>query len=147
MISAQVSLRAKAKPGKGGTGLTPLDFKHTRRLYWSTSRERPKCLWPELLLPSDPAVQAYQSRHKEEYPDQYMLDHSDLFDHFLECFKDKQRRAQLVDSDVCPTTKLLAGEIFECKEKLVDIFQHVMGMSATRTSVHANARVLLCAPS
>ena len=76
---AQVSLRSSARPGRAGGNLKTADFKHSRTLYYVTSREAPNIVWVEKFLPSAPEVKAYQARDKSEYPDQQYLDHGDTY--------------------------------------------------------------------
>jgi hypothetical protein len=134
----QVSIRASAKPGRGGVGLRGCDFKCSKHVYAMISRQSPDVIWLEVLKPSDPAVKAFARRNKLGYPDQRYLDHGDTFDAFLmELDLDRTRKeGGFFQSSVVPKKKEEVGSVYPSLLELEDI--HTWVLESTR------CRLTLC---
>ena len=128
LLVAQVSLRANVNPGRSGVNLKVADFKHSRRLFYLRSREKPDVIWLESLSLSDPIVEAYAERNKRDYPDQCYLDAGDSFDAFCAKFSTKDGRAALITEQQVPLKKGDVGEAFPCPADLGDIIAYIDGM-------------------
>jgi hypothetical protein len=131
----QVSIRASAKPGRGGVGLRGCDFKCSKHVYAMISRQSPDVIWLEVLKPSDPAVKAFARRNKLGYPDQRYLDHGDTFDAFLmELDLDRTRKeGGFFQSSVVPKKKEEVGSVYPSLLELEDI--HTWVLESTRCSL------------
>eukprot|EP00966_Prymnesium_polylepis_P322236 7378505-Prymnesium_polylepis.1 len=127
LSSSQVSMRASATPGRNGVNLKVADFKHSRRLFYTRSREAPNVLWLEQLSLSDPCVVAYAERDKRDYPDQCYLDPGDVFDAYCTLFGTKDGKAELVEAGQVPLKKGDVGEVFPSFSALADIVAHIDG--------------------
>ena len=134
----QVSIRASAKPGRGGVSLRACDFKCSKHVYAMISRQSPNIIWLEVLKPSDPAVKAFARRDKLGYPDQRYLDHGDTFDAFLmELDLDRTRKdGGFFQSSVVPKKKEEVGSVYPSLLELEDI--HTWVLESTR------CRLALC---
>jgi hypothetical protein len=136
-----VGIRSTAKPGRGGKDLHVSDFKHSRRVYATVSRESPNVIWLEEKLPSHPSVKAYVKRNKTEYPDQRFLDHGDTFDAFsVELELDKTRETEGFFASTCvPKKHGEVGTVYPMLLELGDIHQFVLNGASAR---HSLARML-----
>ena len=124
----QVSIRASAKPGRGGVGLRGCDFKCSKNVYAMISRQSPNVIWLEVLKSSDPAVRAFARRNKLGYPDQRFLDHGDTFDAFMqELDLDRSRKeGGFFQSSIVPKKKDEVGSVYPSLLELEDIHSWVL---------------------
>ena len=79
---AQVAIRA----GQKMNALTSRSFKYSTTWY-VVERSTPNLLWSCSLLWSHPSVVAYQVRMKQNYPPEFLLDHNEVFQQWVELWE------------------------------------------------------------
>ena len=125
VLAHQVSLRAHTKPGRNGVHLKDTDFKHSRKMYASISKENHSSIWIECLNPGDPLVKNFASRDKQGYPDQFFLDPGDTMEEFNNRFNASVASREKLGKAV-PLKVDAVGEIFPPLIEYEDILAHVL---------------------
>ena len=115
----QVAIRAQQKMN----ALTTRSFKYSTTWY-VVERSSPHMLWSCSLLWSHPSVVAYQVRKKQNYPPEFLLDHTEVFQQFVELWE-----AEVIgkDDDRMPKNDGKAGAAHPPLEEVHEFWKHVRG--------------------